>query len=160
MARKEEEQELTPDAALERAQQAIADPVLAQLGITIGAADDAGLRIAKSLADAGSLDDLLQEGGTNGWEDQAGRSFLIRGAEYAPSTKPGGLGFFAIVTVRDAETGEQLILTTGAQNVVIQVAKIVKEGWTDVPVELYTTQSAAGNTVHRLKKGEAGAVPY
>lgn len=155
------EVELSPEQALVRAQEAAESPVLAQLGIKIGNPEDAGIRIAMALADASSVDDLLSEGSATGWEAQEGRSFLIRSAEYAPSTQPGGLGFFAIVTVVDADTGEQLVLTTGAMNPVIQVAKIISKGWNDVPVKLVTAKAASGNTVHRLVRGDAGdTVPF
>lgn len=155
------EVELSPEQALERAQEAVDSPILRQLDIRIGNPEDAGIRIAMALAEAGTIDDLLAEGSASGWEAQEGRSFLIRSAEYAPSTQPGGLGFFAIVTVVDADTGEQLVLTTGATNPVIQVAKMLSKGWTDVPVKLVVSKAASGNTVHRLVKGEAGdSVPF
>lgn len=157
---RDEKPELTHSEALERAQKAVTDGPLAQLGITISDPEDAAMRIALSLADASSVDELLQEGGTNGWEMNEGRSVIVRQVEFAPSTKPGGLGFYAIVSAVDAKTGEGLTLTSGAVNVCIQLAKMQQKGWTEVPVALKIGQSASGNPVHRLVKGEAGAIPF
>ena len=150
------EPELTAEQALQRANEALQDPVLSQLGIKLSDPAEAGLRIAVGLADAASADALLAEGDANGWEGQEGRSFLVRSADFLPSTKPGALGIYAVVQVVDVDTNEPMTLTTGATNVVIQVAKMLQKGWTDVPVALSIKPTADGNTVHRLRKGDVG----
>lgn len=158
---KDEPQELTPEQALERANMALQDGPLAMLGITIQTPEQVQLRMARQLIDATNVDDLLAENGTAGWGEHEGRSVLLREASYAPSTKKGGLGFYTIVSAVDVDTGQPFILTSGSENVVLQVAKLVQLGKLDVPVKLITNTTGEGNTVHRLVKGEAGTkVPF
>ena len=155
------EVELTSEQALERALKSLSDPVLSQLGIILSDPEEAGTRIAVGLAGAGSVESLLSEGEAQSWEDHEGESFLITRADFLPSTKPGTLGIYAVVTAVDVNTGELTVLTTGATNVVIQVAKMLKEGWTERPVKLKIKTAASGNPVHRLIAGDPGdTVPF
>lgn len=156
---KEEPQELTQEQALERATEALETGPLAQMGIQIQTPEEVSLRMAQRLLDAATVDDLLAEGGTAGWGEHEGRTVLITDASYAPSTKKGGLGFYTIVTARDIDTDEPLVLTSGSENVVIQVAKLVKMGKLDTPVKLVGNVTGEGNTVHRLVKGSTGTKP-
>lgn len=161
MAKTDEEVDLTSDEALERATKAIETGPLAQIGIRIQTNEEMRIRMAQRLIDATTVDDILSENATSGWEKHEGRSVLIRDAAYAPSTKKGGLGFYTIVSAVDVNTDEPLILTSGSENVVLQVAKLVKVGGLDVPVKLVSNDTSDGNTVHRLVKGDAGdKVPY
>lgn len=153
---KDEPQDLSPEQALERAQEAASTGILAQMGITIDTPDQIAVRLAQALVDAPDIDSLLAESGTAGWAEHEGRSVLIRGVSYAPSTKKGGLGFYAIADVIDVDSNKPLILTSGGQNVVVQLAKIVQMGKTDIPVKLKVDTTAEGNSIHRLVKGETG----
>ena len=155
------EVELTSEQALERALESLKDPVLSQLGIILSDPDEAATRIAVGLASAGSAESLLSESEAQGWQDHEGESFLLRRADFLPSTKKGGIGIYVVATVINVDTGEQLVLTSGATNVVIQVAKLLKEGWTDRPVKLKSRLTGDGNTVHRLVVGDPGdTVPF
>ena len=155
------EDELTPGEALERANLALEQGPLAQMGITIQTPEEVQLRMAQQLIDATTVDDLLAENGTAGWGEHEGRSLLIREVSFAPSTKKGGIGFYAVVSARDVETNEPLLLTSGSENVVLQVAKLKHMGKLDVPVKLVSNTTGEGNTVHRLVKGDVGdQAPY
>lgn len=158
---KTEEQELTQEQALERASMAVEQGPLANMGIVIQTPEEIRLRMLSALVDATTVDDILKENATDGWGQHEGRSVLIQDASYAPSTKKGGLGFYVVVNARDVETQAPLLLTSGSENVVLQVAKLVKLGKLDVPVKLVANQTGDGNTVHRLVKGDVGDnAPY
>lgn len=160
MANKVEE-ELTDEQALIRAQEALESGPLAQMGIHIETPDEMRLRMLNNLVNAQSVDDILSEGGTSGWGDHENRSVVIRRVSYAPSTKKGGLGFYVVVNAIDVDTLEPLVLTSGSENVVLQVAKLAQVGKLDVPVKLVSNTTGDGNTVHRLVKGDAGeSAPY
>lgn len=154
---KNDTDDLTPEQALERAQESASSGVLAQLGITISTPEQLRLRLAQALVDASTVDDLLAESATTGWGDHEGRSVLIRGVTYAPSTKRSALGFYAIVDAVDVDSSKPLLLTSGGENVVLQLAKLMKLGGQEVPVKLVSNTTGDGNTVHRLVKGETGA---
>ena len=155
------EDELTPSEALERAELALEQGPLAQMGISIQTPEEVAARMAERLLEAQTVDDLLAENGTAGWGDHEGRSLLIREVSFAPSTKKGGLGFYAVVSARDVDTNEPLLLTSGSENVVLQVAKLRQLGKLDVPVKLVSNVTGEGNTVHRLVKGDVGDnAPY
>lgn len=154
---KDETPDLTAEEALERAQEAASSGPLAAMGITISTPDQIRLRLAQALVEATTVDDVLAESATAGWGEHEGRSVLIRGVTYAPSTKRSALGFYAIVDAIDVDTDKPLLLTSGGENVVLQLAKLVKLGGLDVPVKLVSNVTGDGNTVHRLVKGEVGA---
>lgn len=154
---KNEEVELTQEQALERAQEAASSGILAQLGVTVSTPDEIALRLATALADATTVDDLLAESATTSWGEHEGRSVLIKHVTYAPSTMKGGLGFYAIVDAVDVDSNKPLLLVSGAQNVVLQVAKMVRLDALDVPVKLVSNTTGEGNTVHRLVKGDVGS---
>ena len=131
------------------------------LGIEIESPEQMRVRMAQRLLDATTVDDILSESASDGWADNEGRSVLIKNAAYAPSAKKGGLGFYVIVDAVDVNTNESLVLTSGSENVVLQVAKLVKIGKLDAPVMLKSNTTGEGNTIHRLVKGTAGdTVPY
>lgn len=158
---KDTEQELTQEQALQRAELALEQGPLAQMDITIQTPEEVAARMAERLLEASTVDDLLAENGTAGWGEHEGRSVLIRDVSFAPSTKKGGLGFYAVVSARDVDTDEPLLLTSGSENVVLQVAKLRQMGKLDVPVKLVSNTTGEGNTVHRLVKGDTGTnAPY
>lgn len=154
---KNDPEELTQEQALERAQEAAVSGPLAQLGITIDTPDQLALRLATAFLDAPDVDALLAENSTAGWGEHEGRSVFVRHVSYAPSTKKGGLGFYAIVDAVDVDSNKPLLLTSGGQNVVLQLAKMVKLGALDVPVKLVSNTTGDGNTIHRLVKGDVGS---
>lgn len=154
---KAEPAELSPELALARAQEAAETGVLAQLGVRISTPEEISLRLAQRLVDATTVDDLLAENATSGWAEHEGRSVLIRHVDYAPSTKKAGLPFYAIVDAVDVDTGEHLMLTTGGQNTVVQLAKMVRMDLLETPVKLRVDTTAEGNSIHRLVKGDPGS---
>lgn len=154
-----DEQELTQEQALERAQLAVETGPLALLGIKLQSPDEVRQRMAMSLLDATTIDDILSENSTSSWQDHEGKPFLIRDVSYSPSTKRGGLGFYAIVDAIDMENDKPTVLTSGSENVVLQVAKLKQVGGLDVPVMLVARSTSEGNTVHKLVKAEPGVKP-
>lgn len=154
-----ESTELTPELAFERANQAIQTGPLAQLGIVLDSPDEVRTRLSMALVEATTVEDILAERSTESWGDHEGQSYLIKDAHYAPSTKKGGLGFFVIVDAIDLEQDKPVILTSGSENVVLQVAKLKHLGNLDVPVKLVANATADGNTIHRLVKGDVGVKP-
>ena len=153
---KDEPLELTTEEALIKANEALESGPLASMGIHIQTPEEMRLRFAEQLLTATTVDDLLAESPNTGWGQHEGRSVLVRNVSYAPSTKKGPLGFYAIVNAVDVETNEPLLLTSGSENVVMQLARLVQIGGTDVPVKLSAGTTADGNTVHRLVKGDTG----
>lgn len=154
---KDEPQELTQEEALIRAQEMADNGILAQMGIKIDTPDQIAVRLAQALVDAPDIESLLDESGTTGWAEHEGRSVLIRHVSYAPSAKKSALGFYAIVDAVDVDSNKPLVLTSGGQNVVVQLAKMVKMNALDTPVKLKVDTTAEGNRIHRLVKGDVGS---
>ena len=153
---KDEPLELTSEEALVKANEALESGPLASMGIRIQSPEEIQARIAEQLLLATTVDDLLAESPNTGWGQHEGRSVLVRNVSYAPSTKKSRLGFYAIVNAVDVDTNEPLLLTSGSENVVMQLAKLTQLGKLDVPVKLSAGTTADGNPVHRLVKGDTG----
>lgn len=135
-------------------------PILRQLGIQIGAPEDAAVRIAQRLADSGTLEDLLGESQAVSWRERAGIPYRVRAVDWSDSDLGGGVGFFAIVTAVNLDTNQTETLTTGATNVLIQLAKMLQNGWLEQPVKYESRKASSGFEVGRLAKAEDPSTPF
>lgn len=158
---KQEDDYISPEDALVKANESVSVGPLAQMGIHIQTPEEISVRMASALLDATTVDDLLAENSTVSWGEHEGRSVLVKDVSYAPSTKKSRLGFYAIVNAVDVDNDKPLLLISGSENVVMQLAKLVKLNALNVPVKLVSNQTGDGNTVHRLVKGDPGEkAPY
>jgi hypothetical protein len=122
------------------------------LGIKLSDPSETAWEIAERLALANTADELFNPNGALGWRDHLGRPVFIRRVRYAPGQFEQGPGFFAIVDAVDADTGEFLTLTTGAFNVLVQLARAGQLGLLDKAVKLVEsdTPTADGYRPQRL----------
>lgn len=108
----------------------------AQLDITLSDPADMAIVIAARQANANSAAELFSDNGNAGWENHVGTPFYVRRVYWLESSFEDGIGFYAIVEAVNADTGEQVTLTTGSTGVCIQLAKALQMGWLDEPVKL------------------------
>lgn len=123
-----------------------------------GGDGDGALRIAESLFDASSPDELDQP-----WDSRDLAALLnvpvrIVGVRKAPSDYAHGPGFYLILDLVDLETGEKMAATTGAVGVMAQIVKAAAAGWIPLSVVLREAQrpTKAGYKPQHLEVLKAG----
>lgn len=135
--------------------------ILAQLDIEIGAPEGAAVRIAEQLSKATTLEDLLDAPEALSWRERADVPYRIRHIDWSTSDIDGGVGIFAIVTAVNLSNNTTEVITTGATNVLIQLAKLKQKGWLNQPIQYTVRKTNSGFEVGRLRKAEdPGDVPY
>lgn len=127
--------------------------LMEQLDIRFSDPQELAVKIAHRLALAATPEELFDTGGTFGWKEQAGTPFLVKRVYWLPSRHQEGLGFYALVEAVNVDTGEPAVLTTGASNVCVQLARAEREGWLDRPLKLEVNPepTGAGFYPHSLK---------
>ncbi len=120
------------------------------------------LDIVNRINQAETIDDILDMsdlGGTNA-ESILGQSFTIQDikwleskAAYADSA--GSTGFYVLMTLEMVGTGETVVLTCGATNVLAQLYSLVSKGldYSTSPMMFTTKDTANGFRVIWLSKG-------
>lgn len=116
---------------------------------------DLALKIATRLAQSSTPEELFAEDGENGWEKHQNVPFLVKRIYWCRSTFREGAGFYAIVEAVNADTGELQVLTTGATNVLVQLAKAEQMGWLDAPLILRQNPQPTSNGYYPHKLYQA-----
>ena len=100
--------------------------------------------IMAQLLAAESDEELEQMGAAIGWRELEGVPVEIKGFNWRPSTfeEGGGHRVFFVVRGTRLDTGENVVLTTGAGNVLAQLANMAKRG----------TLVGAVRAIHRAEK--------
>ena len=113
------------------------------------------MMIADRLANAMTPEDLFNPDGTTDWEAHEGVPMVIGKVWWMPSGMADGLGFYALLEAQPAAGGPKVLITTGATNVVIQLARAIQMEWLDRPVTMRRSPkaTAAGYYPHRLVIG-------
>lgn len=121
------------------------------LDIEFADPEAATLRIAMRTARALTVEELLAADDDRGWKSHLGEKFTIRHVDWMRSSFRGGFGFFAVVDAVNAD-GEPCILTCGATQVVIQLARLMQKGWNkDYPVKLVQNKNATADGYYPLR---------
>ena len=85
---------------------------------------DASLSIALRIAQAESVEEVLNPQSTISGQDLVGRPFVVRSLRLARSTFSGGLPFYMQLDVVFPDTGETSVVSCGSLNVMSQLAKL------------------------------------
>ena len=126
--------------------------IMDNLGIRLADPEQIQWRIAERLATATSLDELLDNDGPAGLRNHLGEPFVIVGVDYLPGGYESGPGFYALIHGVNKD-GEPVLYTSGAMNVLIQVARGMSQGWFDgvtVKAEEADRPTADGFRPYRL----------
>lgn len=122
--------------------------LMAALDIRFADPEEVQLEIAGRLATAQTPEELFGDTGPLGLRQHLGRPFYVKQVRYLPGRFEAGLGFYALITGEDAATGEPLAFTSGATNVLIQLARAAQMGWLDKPVTAEQTEQPTANGYH------------
>lgn len=118
------------------------------LDIRFADPEQVALEIAGRLALAQTPEELFSDTGPLGLRNHLGRAFYVTNVQWMPGRYEGGLGFYALISARDAKTDEPLAFTSGSTNVVIQLARAAQMGWFDKPVVAEQTEQPTANGYH------------
>ena len=78
---------------------------------------------------AATTDEELQNfGNATGWRELENVPVVLKGFRWRPSSFDEGGPLYVIVNAINAETGEQLVLTTGSANVLAQLSNMARRG--------------------------------
>jgi hypothetical protein len=80
-------------------------------------------RILEQIAAATDVDSLDSPWRSGSLGAMNGKEILVNGISKMPSDYDGGFGFFLLIDAIDKETGERVLLTTGAVAVVAQLVR-------------------------------------
>lgn len=125
--------------------------IMAQLGITLSDPEELSMLIAERLALAATPEELSDDGGENGWQRALGVPFTFRQVWWLPSSQAAGPGFYACVDAVNVNTGESAILTCGSISVLVQLGRIMQQGWNDKAWILVRAERATSNGFYPLK---------
>lgn len=125
------------------------------LGIEFSDTSDLAQKIGLRLAMAQTPEELFAEDGAAGWEAKEGVPFRVRRIYWLRSSFAEGAGIYAVVEAAHAETGEATVLTTGATNVLVQLARAEQMGWLETPLILRKNPSPTSNGYYPHKLYQA-----
>ena len=112
---------------------------------------DAGLDIAARILAADSpaaIERLSAEAGD--MRDLEGHILTIQEVKWMRSDKPEGLPVYALLWAFDASASRNVLVTTGATNVVAFLFKAAMSGWLPCACTLRVNSTRAGNEAHWL----------
>lgn len=85
-------------------------------------------QIIMQLLNAQSDEELQNFGGATGWRELEGVPIVLKGFRWRPSSFDEGGPLYVIVNGFNADTGEQVVLTTGSANVLAQLSNMARRG--------------------------------
>lgn len=119
--------------------------LMESLGVRFSDPEEIQWEIAERLALAQTPEQLFGDSGPLSLRENRGRAFYIQRIRYLPSGFDGGPGFYALINATDATTDEPLVFTSGAMNVLIQLARAEQMGWLDRPVRAEQSEEPTAN---------------
>lgn len=119
--------------------------MLDQLNVQPADPNELALVIAQRLALAETPESLDQIAAGTSWEDHLGEPFILNRVWFPPSGYEGGLPVYVLCEAAHADTGEFVVLSTGATGVVIAVARALQKGWLDRPWKMVRADKATSN---------------
>lgn len=143
---------MTPDQRRQAAMDRLAD----RLSHLYMSPDDLGLDIALRVLESDTAQGILAPVGTTPAEEIMGQPFDLLGVVVTDSGFQGGIGFYALLSVRLAKTGEEVTVSCGAANVVAQAAALADRGFLPIRVQLVAAENptARGFTPYSLREVE------
>lgn len=115
------------------------------LGIKFADPEEVQWEVAERLALAQSPEELFGDTGPLGLRNHLGLPFYVTNVRYMPGSYEGGAGFYALINAVDATNDAPLVFTSGAMNVLIQLARAQKMGWLDRPVMAQQSDQPTAN---------------
>jgi hypothetical protein len=83
--------------------------------------EDASDRIMERILGKTDAESILSPDSAEGLRDHVGEQLVIHDARWSPSTVNKKLGAFLLLDVELVKTGDRVVMTTGANNVVAQI---------------------------------------
>jgi hypothetical protein len=122
------------------------------LGIKLADPFEIQYEIAERLANAQTPEELFGDAGPLGLREHLDQPFVVTRLQWLPSAKPKGPGFYALISCADVKTGEARTYTSGAMNVLIQLARAAQMNWLEKPVTAVWAGDASpdGNRPYKL----------
>lgn len=90
--------------------------------------EQASRDIVRRILEAEDLDALFEQAGTIGCDDVLGKPLSFRDFRPMRSAFEEGAGMYFVVDAADLETGEQLVISCGARNVMAQLYRAKQLG--------------------------------
>lgn len=126
--------------------------LMQSLGLKLADPAEIQWEVAERLALAQTPEELFGDNGPMGLREHLNQPFMIKRVRYLPGRFEQGAGFYALINAADPDTGEALLFTSGAMNVLVQLARAEQMGWLDRPVTAREaeTPTADGYKPYRL----------
>lgn len=96
--------------------------------------------ISERILSAETIADVFKSQTMQKSDDWIGAVIEVTDVRWNESTIEESAGIYAVVTATDTKTGEQIMFTTGARQVIAQLYKCDKQGWLPVTVRLCEAQ--------------------
>lgn len=113
--------------------------------------DDAMADMIQGILTADSIDAALAVSETIGLEDLVGETLIVRGASLRESQIDEGYPVYAVIDAVMRDTGEKVVITTGALKVVAQLCKFQMMNAWPVTVRTISIQSQSNAKRHVLQ---------
>jgi hypothetical protein len=106
--------------------------------------------ILERLMTAETVEQVLREDETVATKQLVGKKLRVTDARVMQSSFEGGLGVYLIADAIDLDTGELIVVNTGATKIVGQLIRLKQKGWLPVDVTI--------KEVGRAKEGQDRAL--
>lgn len=122
---------------------------------------DIAREIVAQLLSAESDEELESMGAATGWRELEGVPMQLSGFHWRPSSFDEGAPVYFVVRATRLDTGDKIVLTTGSQNVLAQLANMAKRGTLAGAIrELHRAETPTANGFYPLwLRTPAGAEP-
>ncbi len=81
------------------------------------------------------------------WRDHLDEPVFVKDVHFNPSSLDGKSSVYAVVDILIISTGEVKTVTTGGQNVLVQLVQLIRHGWQDKPVKMTEKATSEGYQV-------------
>lgn len=102
--------------------------------------------IARRIKSATTPEEILRAQTLPAWRDRLGHVFLVQRFHLNASNVEGGSSVYAVVEAVDTESGEQVVMSCGGTNVLMQLVKLLELGALPRELRLTGKRTAEGYT--------------
>jgi hypothetical protein len=96
--------------------------------------EDISLEIALSILEGETVSDVFDRPAPVGTEEVIGQALRIQRVRWMQSQKNANVPIYALIEAVDADTGEKVLITCGATNVVAQLIAAEEHDWLPLDV--------------------------
>lgn len=121
-----------------------------ELPVRLGDPQEAALAIVERILAAPDIESVFTIAGTMGADDVLNQPFHLNGVEFRKSEFEQGSPVYAIIMATMVDTGEDIVLTCGGQNVTAQLAVAQKYGGPPWPIKLTRNERPTAAGFHPL----------